>query len=110
MRFHFAVMAPKDGAVSATAAEMEAIDAFNDKIEFAGQRVFAAGIAGPDSATVFDNRSSVGHISSGPLNDVDQFMAGFWIIDVDSVDMAHQLAAEASLACNRVIEVRPLLG
>ena len=110
MRFHFAVMAPKDGAVSANAAEMNAIDAFNDKIELAGQRVFAAGIAGPDSATVFDNRDNAARISSGPLNDTEQFMAGFWIVDVDSVDTAHRLAAEASLACNRIIEVRPLLG
>ena len=110
MRFHFAVMAPRTGDVSATSTEMAAIDAFNDKIELAGQRVFAAGIAGPDSAVVFDNRDNAARISSGPLNDTAQFMASFWIVDVDSVATAHHLAAEASLACNRIVEVRPLLG
>ena len=110
MRFHFAVIAHRNGPITATVAEMEAIDAFNDRIELAGHRVFAAGIAGPENAKVFDNRDNAGLVSAGPVNATDEFVAGFWIIDVGSIEEAHKLAAEASLACNRVIEVRPLLG
>lgn len=36
---------------------MDAIDAFNDRIESAGQRVIAAGVAAPGRARVFDNRN-----------------------------------------------------
>lgn len=88
---------------------MTAIDAFNDKIENAGQRVMAAGVAAPDRAVVFDNRGGRGLVNKGPAVDSDLFMAGFWIIEADD-DEVHVLAAEASHACNRPIEVRPFLG
>jgi hypothetical protein len=35
-------------------------------------------------------------------------MAGFWIMDAPDLDVALKLAAEASQACNRRIEVRPM--
>jgi hypothetical protein len=42
---------------SATPAEMAAIDAFNDRLEAEGHRVFAGGLASPKTATVVDNRN-----------------------------------------------------
>jgi hypothetical protein len=36
-------------------------------------------------------------------------MAGFWIIEAENDTVAQALAAEASKACNRPIEVRPFL-
>lgn len=41
---------------SATGDEMEAIDAFNDKLKANGQWVFAGGLAAPETATVVDGR------------------------------------------------------
>ena len=38
-----------------TPEEMKAIDDFNDKIEDAGQRLFACGMDSPDKAIVFDS-------------------------------------------------------
>jgi hypothetical protein len=38
-----------------------------------------------------------------------EFMAGFWIIEADDLDVALGLATEGSKACNRKIEVRPFL-
>lgn len=110
MRFLFSVIASRSGEATADRDEMEAIDAFNEKIESAGQRVMAAGVAAPDRATTFDNRGGLGSVSSGPAEDTDLFMAGFWIIDAADDSIAHQLAMEASRACNRLIEVRPFLG
>lgn len=109
MRYLFAVIADRSGQVAARDGEVEAIDAFNDKIEAAGQRVMAAGVAAPDQARVFDNRDGRESVTTGPVNDSDQFMAGFWVIEADSDDVAHSLALEASRACNRLIEVRPFL-
>lgn len=110
MRYLFAVIASRSDESPASAGEMAAIDAFNDRIEVAGQRVMAAGVASPDRARLFDNRSGLGRVSNGPAVDSDLFMAGFWVIDADDDSVAHRLAAEASLACNRMIEVRPFLG
>ena len=109
MRFLLAVMADLHAVVAADAAEMAAIDAFNDRLEAAGQRVIALGVAGPDTAVVFDHRGTSATASAGPLVDVDDFMNGFWVIEVDDEATAHALAAEASHACNRRIEVRPIL-
>lgn len=109
VRYLFAVIADRRGEVVADHDEMTAIDAFNDEIENAGQRVMAAGVAAPDRAVVFDNRGGRGVVNNGPAVDSDLFMAGFWIIEAEDDGTAHLLAAEASRACNRLIEVRPFL-
>jgi hypothetical protein len=109
MRYLFAVIANRTGEIQADHDEMETIDSFNEKIEAAGQRIMAAGIATPDQAVVFDFRGTRDSITHGPVVDSDLFMAGFWVIEAENDIVAHALAAEASHACNRPIEVRPLL-
>ncbi len=109
MRYLFAVIANRTGEVLADHDEMTAIDSFNEKIEAAGQRIMAAGIATPDRAVVFDFRGTRDSITHGTVVDSDLFMAGFWIIEAENDTVAHALAAEASKACNRPIEVRPFL-
>ncbi|MFM1751297.1 MAG: hypothetical protein RL119_259 [Actinomycetota bacterium] len=89
--------------------EPGAVDAFNDTIEAAGQRIIAAGVATPDRSMVFDNRYGAGRVSPGSVTETDEYMAGFWVIEVDDRSVAESLAAEASRACNRRIELRPFL-
>ena len=93
-----------------TPEEMKAIDDFNDKIEDAGQRLFACGIDSPDKAIVFDSRNGKLESSEGSHHKTDEYFSGFWIVKVDSLDTAKQLAAEGSAACNRKVELRPLHG
>ena len=110
MRYLFAVIASKSTAVMADADEAAAIDAFNEKLESEGRRIIAIGISSPDDAKVFDNRGGAGHVSDGPVVDSDDFMAGLWVVEAENDDVAHLLAAEASKACNRRIEVRRIFG
>ena len=56
MRFLISVIDTQTRAPH-TSEEMKAIDDFNDKIEDAGQRLFACGIDSPDKALVFDSRN-----------------------------------------------------
>jgi hypothetical protein len=93
-----------------TPEEMKAIDDFNDKIEDAGQRLFACGIESPDKAVVFDSRDGAEISIPGPHHASAEYFSGFWIVKVDSFETAQQLAAEGSKACNRKVELRPLLG
>ena len=93
-----------------TPDEIKAIDDFNDKIEDAGQRLFACGIDSPSKAIVFDSRNGKSETLEGPHHKNDEYFSGFWIIKVDSLDEAKKLAAEGSAACNRKVELRPLLG
>ena len=93
----------------ATDDEMAAIDAFNDRLQADGHWVFAAGLGGPDTATVLDNRGGEGLITDGPFIESKEYLAGFWVIEAADLDVALKLAAEGSKACNRKVEIRPLL-
>jgi hypothetical protein len=108
MRFIISVIDSKTG--SATGDEISAIDAFNDKLQANGHFILACGIDDPENAVVIDNRADLGEIRSGPLHKKEEYMAGFWLINAESVEEAKALAAEGSKACNRKVEVRALHG
>ena len=93
----------------ATPAEMAAIDVFNDRLQAEGHWVFAAGLAGPSSATVIDNRGEQAMFTDGPFLESKEYLVGFWIIEAPDLDVMLKLAAEGSKACNRKLEVRPIL-
>jgi hypothetical protein len=98
-----------DTADLATPEEMAAIDVFNDRLIAEGHWVFAGGLAGPDSATVIDNRGEEAMFTDGPFLESKEHLAGFWVMAAPDLDVALKLAAEGSKACNRKIEVRPFL-
>ncbi len=99
-----------DNSGSATPAEMAAIDVFNDRLQAEAHWVFAAGLGSPSTATVIDNRGEEAVFTDGPFVESKEYLAGFWIIEAPDLDVALKLAAEGSKACNRKVEVRPLLG
>jgi hypothetical protein len=99
-----------DEAGSANAEEMAAVHAFNEKLIAGGQRLFAGGLAAPNRATTFDNRRGAGIVSDGPFAEAREFAGGLWIIEAEGAAEATALGAEASLACNRRVEVRPFLA
>ena len=98
-----------DTAGLATPEEQAAIDVFNDRLKAEGYWVFAGGLATPGAATVIDNRGEEAMFTDGPFVESKEYLAGFWIIEAADLDVALQLAAEGSKACNRKIEVRPFL-
>ena len=94
----------------ATPDEMAAIDVFNDRLQAEGHWVFAVGLAAPGSATVIDNRGDgEAMFTDGPFLESKEYLAGFWIMEAADLDVALKLAAEGSKACNRKVEVRPVL-
>ena len=98
-----------DTAGLATPDEEAAIDAFNERIKAEGYWVFAGGLGVPSSATVIDNRGEEAMFTDGPFVESKEYLAGFWIMEAPDLDVALKLAAGASRACNRKIEVRPFL-
>lgn len=107
---NYLVSVLQDTAGLATPDEMSAIDSFNDRLRESGHWVFAGGLAGPDSATVIDNRGPQAVHTAGPFIQSPEYVAGFWIIAASDPDTAISLAAAGSRACNRRVEVRPFLG
>ena len=101
------IMDDKTG--SATQDEMAAIDVFNDRLAAEGHWVFAAGLGGPGTATMIDNRAGAALITDGPFLESKEYVGGLWVIEAPDLDMALKLATEGSEACNRKVEVRPFL-
>ena len=106
MKFLISVI--DDLSNSGTPAEMEAINAFNDGLRENGQWIFAWGLQAPESATVIDNRSGANTETGKPLFDAKENFSGLWLIDAADAETAKKLAYEASKACNRKVELRPL--
>ena len=99
-----------DTAGAATPEEMAAIDVFNEGLQAEGHWVFAGGLGSPSTATVIDNRDGEAVLTDGPFVESKEYLAGFWIMEAADLDVALKLAAEGSKACNRKVEVRPILG
>jgi hypothetical protein len=106
MRFLISVI--DDLSNSGTPAEMVEIDKFNDSLRANNQFIFAWGLQAPESATVIDNRSGANTETGKPLFDAKEHYSGLWLIEADSPEIAKNLAYEASKACNRKVELRPL--
>ena len=99
-----------DVTASGTPEEMAAIDIFNEKLQHNGHWITAGGLAAPESATVIDNRNGANLETGKPLFATKENFSGFWLISADDQDEARKLAFEGSQACNRKVELRPLLG
>ena len=106
MRFLISVI--DDLSNSGTPAEMAEIDAFNDKVRANNQFIFAWGLQAPEAATVIDNRNGANTETGKPLFDSKEHYSGLWLIEAADAQTAKTLAYEASKACNRKVELRPL--
>jgi len=107
---HYLVSVIDDTAGLATPDESAAIDVFNDRLKTEGYWVFAGGLATPSTATTIDNRGETALVTDGPYVETKEHLAGFWVIEAPDLDVALDLAADGSKACNRKVEVRPFLG
>jgi hypothetical protein len=92
---------------------------FNKELKSAGEFVDAQGLSGPEEARVVRAAPKTGspEVTDGPFPEAKEFLAGFWIIDVESKDRAYALAARASAApgkggvpLNMPIEVREVMS
>ena len=95
---------------SGTPAEMNEINKFNDQLRMKGQFIFAGGLAAPENADVIDNRNDANLSTGKPLFEANENFSGFWLIEAESIDVARKLAFAGSKACNRKVELRPLLN
>jgi hypothetical protein len=108
MRFLISVIDNATG--SASPEEMKSINAFNDQLAANGHWILACGLAAPQTSSVIDNRDGANIVTDGPLIVSPEYLSGFWLIEAPDELTAHELARHGSQACNRRVELRPLLG
>ena len=71
---------------------------FAQKLAAAGELTGAEGLAGPDQAKRVRAGNDGRPITDGIFPESKEFLAGYWIVDVDGPERAHAIAAEASVA------------
>lgn len=72
---------------------------FNAELKAAGEFVDAQGLALPGQARIVRAKADgAPEVTDGPYPEAKEFLAGFWIIDVDTRERAYELAAKASAA------------
>ena len=105
----FLILVIDDTSISATADEMKHINAFNDKLHENGQFILACGLADPSNSILIDNRNGKNKVEHHPLFPNKEQFSGFWVIQANDLDQAKELALGGSNACNRKVELRPIL-
>jgi hypothetical protein len=86
------------------------VDAFNEKVKAQGQWVFAGGLHPADTATVVRVKDGEVITTDGPFAETKEQLGGFWVIEAPDLDAALAMAAEATVACQAPVEVRPFQG
>src|SRR5215471_7874989 len=91
--------------------------AFNKELKDLGVLVAAEGLAFPDEAKIVRAGSDGKPITDGVFPESKEFLAGYWIVDVESPEQAYKIAARASAAPgpggkpgNMPIEVRQVMS
>ncbi len=90
---------------------------YNKELKAAGEFVGAEGLTPPGEARLVRAGKNGSPITDGPFAESKEFLAGYWIIDVDSAERAYEVAARASAApgpggapLNMAIEVRQIMS
>ncbi len=90
---------------------------FSKELRDSGELVSAEGLAFPSQAKLVRAGKDGEPITDGVFPESKEFLAGYWIVDVDSPERAYTIAARASEApgpggtpLNMPIEVRPVMS
>jgi hypothetical protein len=90
---------------------------FNRKLQESGEYLTAEGLAGPEQAKRVRADKDGQPITDGVFPESKEFLAGYWIVDVERPERAYAIAAEASAApgpggvpLNMAIEVRQVMS
>jgi hypothetical protein len=124
MKYILMMHAPKGGPYAIAKWPKEDIHAhiafmmsFGKELGESGELVAAEGLAGPDEAKVVRAGKDGMPITDGVFPEAKEFLAGYWIVDVERAERAYEIAARASAApgpggapLNMPIEVRQVMS
>jgi hypothetical protein len=90
----------------------------NRELTESGELAAAEGLAAPGEARIVRaGENGAPAVTDGPFAESKEFLAGYWIVDVDRTERAYEIAARASaapgpggVAMSIPIEVRQVMG
>jgi hypothetical protein len=98
-------------------AHIAFMQALNGDLRKNGEFVEVQGLTSPDRAKLVRAGKDGKPVTDGVFPESKEFLAGYWIIDVDNAERAYEIAARASSApgpggvpLNMAIEVREVMS
>jgi hypothetical protein len=105
MKFMLMMSTHRDGYTQYLSWPKEILEAniafmieFSQKLRAAGELVGTEGLASPLQAKLVRADKDGKPVTDGVFPESKEFLAGYWIVDVDSAERAYEIAAEASTA------------
>jgi hypothetical protein len=100
-----------EGLSAAQRAEgLDVYRALNDDLEASGEMIVSEALADPSltkRVRVHEGRTMT---TDGPFAEVKELLAGFYLVECESVERAVELAARIPEAAFGLVEVRPVMG
>lgn len=84
-------------------------DAYNKKYTATGELLGGYGLADAAAARLVSRKDGAPQVSDGPYLETKEYMASFYLIDVESEERALELAADMPWADRYPTEVWPIL-
>ena len=99
-------------------AHIDFMHQLNKDLTESGELVGAEGLAGPNEARVVRaTPNGTPAVTDGPFPESKEFLAGYWIVEVDRTERAYEIAGRASAApgpggtpLNIPIEIRQVMS
>jgi hypothetical protein len=98
-------------------AHMDHLDRLNGELREAGEWVDVHALTPPGEAKLVRAGQNGRPVTDGPFPETKEFLAGYWIVDVETPERAYEIAAKASAApgpggapLNMSIEVRQVMS
>ena len=124
MKYMLMMNCPRNGYDQFTSWPQKDIEAhiafmisFSKKLHGTGEWVDGQGLDAPTQAKVVRAGKDGKPITDGVFPEFKEYLAGYWIVEVDSAQRAYEIAAEASAApgpggapFNMAIEVRQVMS
>lgn len=105
MQYMLMMHAPKDGYTqylnwprAVLEANVAFMQDFSRRLRDTGELVITAGLASPEQARLVRAGDDGRPVTDGVFAESKEFLAGWWIVDVDGAERAYEIAADASKA------------
>ena len=85
-------------------------EALRAEMAAAGELVTSEALQPPETARIVAVRGGRPQVTDGPFAEVKEHLAGYYLVDCDSLERAVELAARIPEAEHVTIEVRPVMS
>jgi hypothetical protein len=80
-------------------AHLRFMHEMDQELAASGEKVAGEGLAPPGQARIVRaGKNGAAVVTDGPFPEAKEFLAGFWIVEVDRAERAYEIAARASAA------------